>query len=935
MVLLSARIRIIHSLLCCITVISLNAAEIIKGDEYTPEGITYLFPVNKIVKDIKDDALFIGARDPGAGLFALSGLHPTVNRVQPLTPKKVTLNNTPGQDNPLYDQGVALLGLMEATDARRYPIVVTNNDLTRVHIMKEFFMFDNMSVYSTQQLIDANMQVTNQIVGLVGFAGGARSAAIAAINPNAPGSFFGDTGSAFTTLTFQQFDEKVPATEGKPESIKITFQFAQFRLTPFDRLTEDEIRIGSPVSSIANNVVMEWSRSIQRDYIGLQVLATTGARSILLMQVDDTGAMILRKFAPDSAFDAAGDQIIGGLGAIPLSIHAIANMDTSTGLSYLIVQGGNGTPDQTVGDIYALPIINARDRSGAVVEPTIHGTLASKNAEVFSFYDGFQPSRLLRKRFIQPATTPAETPRANDPAVKVGGGPITQGTIQAINVVYDAVMVSVSEEGSYGPCATGMYISRALYDDIGVIKAWTPWERIGGTAESVFHSELSIDSGNITYFTGDNAASVNTIKRTAWGFGSNPGLREFAEQINNIYVAGNGGVQGLVDVPFDTPGLNGISLMVATGYGAVTLTETGIKDTAYADIECPNMNGYAANARVFENGTISETLSGSIRMLTIEGGALDVIGPVVTAAIGVKTSTNQGYLFVGGSRGLAVLAKPNGDGWDTAIGLGPNFAGLTNGMAFKILNDYTFVRNLMVDGNFLYVVSASRIDRIDLSTAPLFTATTIASKSSLVFDKNDTILDGLFSSKLGLLATTKGMFRTSNGNDVSSITTDENKYWTNVAIPSGIVPPQEFMASSTTGRATDVARNHGGMIHILSAYLGSNRARLNRFSIKDVSTVPIDDTTVSPLSDGDTEGIISSFLVFDGYRSFFTTDGALTLHTIGRFLRVSPYVKTRFFRNGSPAPLDNSNGTLIQRVLRSSASGSWLVAGDFGIRINE
>jgi hypothetical protein len=942
MVLLSAQIRIIRNILCCFIVVSLNAAELITGDEYAGSGVTFSFPVNKTVRNSIDDLLFIGALQAGAGPFALSALHPSYKQVQPLLPEKINLNNEDAQSNPLFNQGVAFLDILEATDGKRSPILVSTADLTRVYLLKEFNRFDRVTAFSTNPLLDANKQVTSGIAGLAGFRGGLRSAAIAAVTPNGSG-LFGAPGSAFSIINFQQADQEVKTEGSAQTTIKVVYTLAQFSLTPFG-YNSPTVMITDPVVSMTNNVAIEFNRTLQLAYIGLQLVGndinpyTDGARSLLIASVNTSGIITLRPFAPASAFDDAANQMIGGLGAlINLSVQSINGMETSTGLSYVIIQGGNGSPEETQNSVYALPVINARNRYGAVIDPTIHGVLASATSPVYTYYDGFQPSRFIRRRFVQPATTSAETPRSTDPAVQVGGGMMPQGTIQAVNVVYDAVIISVSEgAGYYEPCKTGMFISRALFSSTGAIKAWTPWERVGGVAEQVFRSEISIESGNITYFTGADASSINTISRTQWGLGSNPGLNSFANQINNIYPATNGGVQGLVDVPFGTPGLNGVSMAIVGGNTGVTLTELGVNDYANGNQPCPHTGGYDTNAIAFQDGTISTPIPSSTLMLTLQGGALDNVGPVVTAAIGTSSVSNEGYLFVGGSYGLAVLTAPNGAGWSLTTGLGPNFAGLTTGMAFKTLGNYSFVRNLIVDGNFLYVVSATRVDRIDLTTAPTFTATTVASQASLVFDPNDTILDGFFSGKLGVLATSKGVFRTSNGNDVSAITTDDNKYWTTLAVPSGIVPPQHFFVTSTTGNPTDVAtEGPGGMVHLLSAYLGSNRARVNRFTINNVSTAPIDDNTIVPMPDGEVEGFNGSFITFNGFRSTYTCDGALSLHSLGRALLVSPYVRTRSLRTGAPAPLDNSNGTLIGQVLRSSTSGSWLVAGDFGIRINE
>jgi len=937
MVLLSARIRIIHSLLyiAAISLTSLHAAEVIQGDTYAAAGTTFSFPVNKIVRDDMVNLLFIGAEEAGAGIYAFSGLEVSSQRVQPLAPETVTLNNQPQQSNPLFNQGIAFLDILESNDGKRSPIMVSTNDLTRLYMIRDFNNFNNMSIFATNPLLDSNNQVTGQVVGITGFRGKLHSAAIVALTPSYTG-VFGDIGTAFSAVSFQQFDQTIKTEGSTQPTVKVTYALMQLLPTAFTR-SSPVIAITDPVDSITNEVSMAWSTALQIGYVGMQVVggsgAGDGALSVMITNVNNAGLITLLSFAPASAFDTAGNQIIGGLGAsIPLSIQFMANMDTSTGLSYLIVQGGNGTPEETSGSVYALPVVNASNRYGVIVNPTMHGVLASKNSSVYTFFDGRNPSRFRNRRFVQPAVTPADTPRSTDPAVQVGGGPIAQGgVIQSLNVVYDAVIITVDEgPGYYNECQTGMFISRALYDGNGVIKAWTPWERMGGVAEPVFRTMLSIDSGNITYFTGADASSINTINRTQWGFGSNPGLNTFATQINNLYPVTNGGVQGLIDVPFGTPGLNDISMTIVGGNQIVTLTQMGSTNGTQ---QCPETGNFAANSLLFENGTISQNITGSPLMLTIQGGALNNVGPIVTAAIG--TNAYQGYLFVGGSHGLAVLTQPNGAGWNTITGLGPNFAGLTNGMAFQTLGNYSFVRNLIVDGNFLYVVSAKQVDRIDLTTAPAFTATTIASDVSLVFDKNDTVLDGVFSGKLALLATSKGVFRTSNGNDVSAITTDNNSYWTTVPVPGSVVPPQLFFVSSTTGNPTDVARNNGGMVHLLSAYLGASRARVNRFSVADVSSSPIDNNTVVPIPDEEIEGYSTAFLTFNGFRSTYTCDGALSLHSIGKTLLISPYVRTLALRTGAPAPLDNGNGTLIGQVLRSSTSGSWLVAGDFGIRINE
>ena len=48
--------------------------------------------------------------------------------------------------------------------------------------------------------------------------------------------------------------------------------------------------------------------------------------------------------------------------------------------------------------------------------------------------------------------------------------------------------------------------------------------------------------------------------------------------------------------------------------------------------------------------------------------------------------------------------------------------------------------------------------------------------------------------------------------------------------------------------------------------------------------------------------------------------------------RISPPV---VFNWATPLPLDIVNSSMVTAMVRSSASGAWLVAGDFGLRVNE
>ena len=113
---------------------------------------------------------------------------------------------------------------------------------------------------------------------------------------------------------------------------------------------------------------------------------------------------------------------------------------------------------------------------------------------------------------------------------------------------------------------------------------------------------------------------------------------------------------------------------------------------------CPNGGDFQTDLQRFADGQITQNFPvGNVRVVSISRGVLADIGPIIAAAIGVNDMTQQGYLFVGGACGLAVLAQENGDGWSTVIGLGKNFDGLVDGMRFITLDEYCFVRKLIFD----------------------------------------------------------------------------------------------------------------------------------------------------------------------------------------------------------------------------------------------
>lgn len=597
----------------------------------------------------------------------------------------------------------------------------------------------------------------------------------------------------------------------------------------------------------------------------------------------------------------------------------------------MVVVGGNGAFATTQSNVYALPLVNNTNATN-VVDMTTQGTLANKNVPPTQYFaQGTQ--RLLHRGVIVPATTPADiftsdSIPANNPAI-VGAGPLAAGPIEDLIIVGDTVFVRVvTPAAGQNP---GIFYSQALLDDQGQIASWTQWQRAAGTIQPVFGFGYNDAQATITMMFGANTASINTVQRTQWAEGNAAGMYPLSVTLAGQFPLVDGGIQGFFDVPQNAPGLNDISVIMATGVNNVALIQTGQNN---AGTFSPVVGAAFENPQLFTEGTL--TADANAYVVVISGGALQEVGPLVGAEIATNgPGGDQGYLFVGGAGGLAVLTDQNGQGWNTAVGLGQQFAGLTQGMSFKQVGDYPFINSLTYDDNFLYVVTDTQVYRLDL-TDPTFPATTIATLESIGQTAQGTFFDGIFSDKFALLATNNGLFRVGDGNNIQTALTPTDVGWVPVIVPEGYGPVIYLQGISTTGRSQDVARGQGGAVYALSAYLGKYRAQVNRYRVNPVDTSVVDETTITPVGDLTYQNTLTSFINFGGPRNLFTTDGAFDAGASNRDLIENPYIKAgRYKKSFVTIPVNVAEGSAFAAIVRNSTLGSWLIAGDMGLRVNE
>lgn len=940
-------------LLCALTATScLHAKILLKGDDGAAATETFSFPIQEHATDALRSHFFVAAAPDQAGnsgTFAVAARsnsqpHPDVinsDSFAGITPENVTLNGML-QANPLFDKGVKHLSLISNAGTFKMndqPLVVTNDLPADVYLIEYFINPNNVTMYSAENIFDATgTDTTSEIVGIEGTIGSAVTAAgaFAAVTPNGGGNF-GAPGSGIALISlatnadgklgFNQIDAGPGAPAGTEK-----------RAAAFDNTSPLIKFAGGDTTTILNSVVdMHWDADLQRLYIALQVDTDGGSRGIVVGRVDSFGKMSFSAIAEPGTIFTGTNKIVGAQTA-GASINKVRTMRTSTGLDYMIVLGNVTGVGDDARDVFALPLVNYfTTQSGrpsvGVGNQALHGTLARKDALPTEEYTTGNPSLLIRRTFKDAATQTADLPTTSDDAALVGCGQLPAGDITDISILRDTVYVSVGVPAT--DQKPGIFYSTALLDDTGKIKGWTQWQRAAGTIDNIFGFCLEPKIGNFTLMSGTAANTVRTAHYTEWARGNEIGLQEVADITASELPADSAGVQGLFDFPATTPGLNNVSMLVTTGYKKVVITELA---QVVSSVVCPLMGNFTVNKKVFTDGAVTETLPGGNPPLcvSITGGVLDDIGAIEAAEFaGIINfqGPDLGLLFVGGVGGLAVLTDSGDDGF--VNGLGHNFAGMTNDMSFKKVGNYHFVRKLIFDNDSLYVLTDTQLDRLDLTTTG-FPATTVATISNpSVTGDPASLLDVIISGPFAALATSTGLFRVGNNNDISSAATAADVGWTQVPINEGLMPVMRLFALTKTGREQDLANDPGGNLYVTNAHKGLDDAQVNRFCVK-LPIGEIDDTTMLPLPDIRVKGIPTSFFSFVSFREQFITDGTLMLHWRDRDVTLNPMLyNIPLSGNELAIPLSVDNANNIIRILRTSASGSWLVGSDTGLQINE
>ncbi len=876
-------------------------------------------------------ALYVGANNATPNNDYALAVSRTGANFTALAPAKVNLNNSPDSINPINGAKIDVLGL-----ANDLPAVVLDGQ-KKIYLVYNIINAPNLvSILSSPDLNDSTgAAITNSILKITGTKIMGSNYLFAVVQNNA-GDAFGAPGSGISLLK----QTGTPNSQSK----KINYKLSVLNNNTAVSLTgaTPQVFITNPAIIASNLVDLYWNNDLNCLYTAISVQANaaagSGARAVVIGKVINNQLQFV-SIAPDSVFNGINTGIVGtGQNSAVVSIQKIRSMTTSTCLNYLIVAGGNNTAANTGNLIYALPLVNSNNLN-------TNGTLAKYDSVPTIITVG---GSFRSRAYTVPAVNPGDILANNNPAATVGAGNLpmpANSQVTDLFVIDDTVFASINDAYAAN-VQPGLFYSQALFDNLGRIQGWTPWQRASGTDAQMLGAGPIPKTGDFWYIPNNTTAF-----KTIWGTGAEDGL------LGGTISDASLGLIDYIDWPIQNVanyapntadlnnGLDNLALLIATGNSIVSLVETG-RNSGFNSCK-PNTGDFATNAQINNNG-ILPALDPTSKIATIANGDLAKIGPITTSVIATNTITNQHWIIVGGSNGIAVLCDNTGACWTGNLTQLSDL-NLTPNLAFKQVGNYQFVQKLLCDGTYLYVLTNGKLDRILLSVGIFATNTlnpiTLIQSNVNVANANS-FFDLAISPPLALLATSQGLLRTGNGVDISNPATDQtNVDWTTVTIPQAIGPVYQLSPLSPTTNLQDFV--NGGNLYVLSAYRGYLQAQINRFTVNLTGGV-VNNNTVQPLPDQHLANQLSYFINFYEFKDAFNylSGSMYATHALDNDLpltlqKMPNNIKSgnRFFLYKNDIFTESINPgvipTQINPTIISSASGALLTSGNFGLRVDE
>lgn len=793
--------------------------------------------------------------------------------------------------NPIYGQAFAFFEMFS-----NKPVFVMANDLSKLYYGYDI---DHPPVGATQRFNKTELLLYDfgqgqNIASLLGAYDGIYAAYSSGTFGTSPSSIARFTQGALAQEDSEKPQPYLQLLASEPVSVS----------TP--ALTNG----GSNLASLGSSITMQSFATMT--YAGVQAKALNGgatATGIMVVNnvlTDGVYSILFTPIASSSVISPTFNTVVSAPSSQTIRIKNISGMKTSTSLNYLIVARDNGTGPQS---IYAVPLVSKPgDGYGQIADFT-------QITNVF----GVNPPMFAQRAFDSVLTDPSQIQIGGPYAeqITVGGSiPLANGNIQDLYTNGDSVYIVIGSPYATGT-KPGTFQSQAIFAPEGHIISWTPWSRVMASDNPMIYSHVS-KSTTSNFYVADVTGSgsrFNTVIQTQWTAYQNL-------SVMFQYSAGaQGGVQGLFNFGQTTPGFNNsMSLLATTGFNNVTVGQTG---TA-AD----------GNFKVLDMQTSDVVTWKNIN----NSGAL--------VALELAHSGANHWLFAAGVTGLYVLTD-NTTGC-TKIGDFTSVSDFNAGQTWKNVGDFSYIKKLIWDETFLYVLTPTALYQIELDPNKFkenpsveLNPKTITLSSNL--SKNSYLLDLIIDNGFCIAGTTQGLY---------SYNVNTNNQITNINIPDGLSAASQLFVVANSSKSQSNFKTLSNLI-VLNNSFGTEQARINRFVIKDETVTPFNDALLN--DNANPNGIPSSLIKFNQYVSNYFTDGSWNLAS-NYFLGTtqpkgvsSPSLLQLFsgLKNGEssskvilhlssayvPAQyLKETN--MFLGITRESTSGAYIASGNFPARIN-
>ena len=590
-----------------------------------------------------------------------------------------------------------------------------------------------------------------------------------------------------------------------------------------------------------------WDERLQRLYVGLPSIATniiTNSIAIAVAIAQVTTSNIINFLLPVSNYAAFNDttRIVASKNtdttAKTVGILKIGVMHTSTGFSYLIVNGGN-----------------KEDAGKSTLQRRIHAiplfySLIPADA---SKIGTFAKNDLTSVDFSVQASTAGDLVSLTSPEGLVGAGllPIAStSVVTTMQIFNDTVFVGTATTTNVTDTeAPGIYYSQAIFNHLGKIVRWTDWTLAApfavGNSETDGSTAFMAVNGLTGHIMAVNSTTQTVVKTTNWsneknrGNGANPTQSLFTRLNADL----SGGCFSHYDLSQSAPvygrhtsfpigginypparlslfgGTKGKVIFARTSYVKDTTTGTGAPNyfyndpagtTAYVQPQTPTTNYYFSSSGA-EINYMATTITNDLTPVTTLGFTHDAATATQDTANGFfLAGTQKGKLYAWANTATGAGATPCGvNGFyflnTTVTGFTNNPLSKTNFSWQEVSSVSGIPKKIVSLGNSTYVLTRStqqsgtildRVYRLPLATtvatlssgAVLIATSSTSSLSTASAFLDITIIatqtaDPTQQEQL-VIATDNGLFKTTRTGGVQAATSQTDASWAAVTTPT-------------------------------------------------------------------------------------------------------------------------------------------------------